>query len=211
VNALKAAALIATSAALMLTACTSTPGTGTPSTTPGGTGTTSDNDTGESTSAEGLSSSPGAPASTANSVNPNWCTAAQVSVAGGPLPGGSAAGHTGVLLTFTNHSTRRCTLTGYPGVAGLNTSGAQIAQATRTLNGYLAGCRCTSAPSVSLAPGAIASAVTEGNVGGSGNCDAFSSLLVTPPNTATSTRVDLVPHSCGFTIHPVVAGSTGSG
>lgn len=190
----------------LLSACTSTSGTGSKAPTSPAASSTP---TTSAVTSTGAPVPPTSAHSTTGSVG-NGCSAAQLQVAGGPLPGGSAAGHTGVLLTFTNHSTATCTLFGYPGVAGVNSSGSQIAQATRTLNGYLAGCRCTTPQTVTLAPGAVASATTEGNVG-SGQCDQFTALLVTPPNTATSTRIDMVPHSCGFTVHPVVAGSTGSG
>lgn len=166
-------------------------------TSPVATGTTSG---GSSSSAAGTKTTPPG----ANPVNgAKWCVDGQIGVVGGSLPGGSAAGHTGVLLSFTNHSSTSCTLFGYPGAAGLNASGAQIQQATRTLDGFLAGCRCTTPPTVLLAPGASAAAVAEGNVG-EGNCDTFSALLVTPPNTSTSVKVALVPHSCGFTVHPVI-------
>jgi hypothetical protein len=208
------AATVALVLAAALAGCTSTSGTGSgKGSTANPTPTTSSQTSSTAESTATSSAPPPTPATSTEArppAHPEWCTAAQLGVAGGPLPGGSAAGHTGVLLTFTNHSSARCVLYGYPGVAGLNASGSQIAQASRTFNGYLAGCRCTSLPSVSLTPGAIASAVTEGTIG-SGECDMFTALLVTPPNTATSTRVDMVPHSCGFTVHPVVAGSTGSG
>lgn len=218
------AAAVALAVAL-LTGCTATSGNGSstraPSSTATGTSTaaTTAASSGQPASSghpapPGHTATPGHPVPPTNPVttaaSSTNCAAAELSVAGGPLPGGSAAGHTGVLLTFTNHSRRTCTISGYPGVAGLDAGGHQLAQATRTFNGYLAGCRCSVRPSIRLAPHAIASAVTEGNVGGTGNCDTFTYLLVTPPNTTSSTRVDLVPHSCGFTVHPVVRGSTGT-
>jgi hypothetical protein len=210
---------IATLAALLaLTGCTSTSGSG--SGAAASSAPANSTGTPPTSSAAAPSSAPPAsqtaPASsvpathTSSPAGPQGCAAKQLNVSGGPLPGGSAAGHTGVLLMFVNTSARACTLFGYPGVDGLTPGGKDIASATRTFNGYLGGCKCTSLHSVTLSPGGKASAITEGTIG-SGNCDRFGSLLVTPPNTATSTEIDLAPHSCQFTVHPVVAGTTGDG
>jgi hypothetical protein len=128
-----------------------------------------------------------------------------------PPPAGGAAGHEGVVVLFRNHGSTTCTLTGYPGAAGLNASGAQIAQATRTLTGMIGGCHCSHAPLLTLNPGTTVSAVIEGNIGGPGPCDAFHSLLVTPPNTSTSTHLAVTVPSCGFDVHPVVTGTSGGG
>jgi hypothetical protein len=131
-----------------------------------------------------------------------------VTIAGTSDPEGAAAGHNDVLLLFTNSSTVTCTLFGYPGAAGLDAAGNQIAQATRSLTGYLGGCGCTAPATVTLVPGAVASTIVEGDVG-AGNCDTFVALLVTAPNTTESSRIALAPYSCGFTIHPVIAGAAG--
>lgn len=216
--------LLATAGTYVLAACTSTHnghGSGqttalTPSSSAsssastaltGGPGGGSGGGSGGSTTSGGHGGGPGG--GTGGTV-PGACTASALTVAAGPLPQGAGAGHIGVLLTFTNVSSRACTLRGYPGVAGLDATGKQIAQATRTLNGYLAGCRCTTPPTVAIGPLEVASASVEGSVG-TGNCDQFTGMLVTAPNTATSTKVDVAPHSCNFLVHPVVAGSTGSG
>jgi hypothetical protein len=90
-------------------------------------------------------------------------------------------------------------------VAGLDAAGHQIAQASRTTDGYLGGCRCTAPPTVTIVARSAADAIVEGSVG-SGNCDQFSGMLITPPNTALSTRVTIAPHSCQFTVHPVLPG-----
>lgn len=140
-----------------------------------------------------------------------------------PPPGGGAAGHIGVVLLFENVSSTTCTLSGYPGVDGLDASGRDLASASRTPNGMIGFCSCTQPPTLTLGPGVIVSAVAEGDAagasggagGGSGggaggsSCDAFAGLLVTPPNTSTSTKVNLAPHSCDFTVHPVVPGMDG--
>lgn len=187
-------------------AASPTPSSSAPATT-GGAGGGSGGGSGGSTTSGGHGGGAGGGT---GGVVPAACAGPAISVTAGPLPQGSGAGHTGVLLTFTNVSARACSLHGYPGVAGLDTTGKQLAQATRTLNGYLAGCRCTTPPTVTIGPLGVASATVEGSIG-SGNCDRFAGMLVTPPNTATSTQVATAPHSCDFTVHPVVAGATGSG
>jgi hypothetical protein len=138
-------------------------------------------------------------------AGPPPCRAEDLTVSANPLPGGSAAGHTGVLLDFLNHGSAPCTLFGYPGVAGLDAAGHEIAQASRTTDGYLGGCRCTAPSTVTIVTRSAAHAIVEGSVG-SGNCDQFSGMLITPPNTAFSTRVSIAPHSCQFTVHPVLPG-----
>ena len=144
--------------------------------------------------------------------NPNtWCGSSQLAVTAAPPSGGGAAGHTGVVLRFLNNSHYRCILYGYPGVDGTNGGGHSVAHAARTPDGYLGGCRCSSLRGVLVKPGQTASALVEGDVGGSGNCDRFRGLLVTPPNTYNSTPLQLAPHSCDFQVHPVVPGSDGQG
>jgi hypothetical protein len=126
-------------------------------------------------------------------------------------PGGDAAGHTGVVLHFLNNSHNRCILYGYPGVDGTNGGGHSIAHASRTLDGYLGGCRCSSLRGVLVKPGQVASALVEGDIGSANNCDRFRGLLVIPPNTYNSTPLQLAPHSCDFQVHPVVPGISGEG
>jgi Protein of unknown function (DUF4232) len=103
-------------------------------------------------------------------------------------------------------------LSGYPGADGLNSSGQSIAHASRTLNGMIGFCGCTTPATLTLGPGVVVSAVVEGTSAGSGGlpgCAAFPALLVTPPNTTTSTQIAASPYSCDFTIHPVVTGLAG--
>ena len=147
--------------------------------------------------------------SPSTSAAPTDCTGIQIKVTAVDPPGGGAAGHRGVVLLFTNLSTTTCTMTGYPGVDGLGSGGNHIASATRTLSGMIGFCGCTTPPTVTLAPGTTVSAVTEGVADGSGPCGVFFALLVTPPNTSTSTQVTNSPYSCGFTVHPVVPGNAG--
>jgi hypothetical protein len=113
------------------------------------------------------------------------------------------------VLLFTNTSPVACSMTGYPGVDGLDGAGHRLASASRTLNGMIGFCGCTQASTVTLNPGGVVSAVTEGVADGSGPCSPYASLLVTPPNTSTSTQITEAPYSCGFTVHPVVPGQAG--
>jgi hypothetical protein len=122
----------------------------------------------------------------------------------------------GQTILFTNVSPAVCTLFGYPGVAGLDTSGTQIMQATRTLSGYLGGLWSTPdrpPPTVTLAPGQTASALVEGtdNQVGTRPCIQLSGLLVTPPNTTRSDDLPGVHFECaGLEVHPVVPGTSGT-
>ena len=108
-----------------------------------------------------------------------------------------------------------CTLTGYPGVAGLDGAGHQIAQASRTRNGFLGGVSAsTPIPVVVLAPNAQASALVEGTdvpTGTATTCPTYASLLATPPNALTAVPIAAsLPGCSGLEVHPVVAGTTGS-
>jgi hypothetical protein len=110
--------------------------------------------------------------------------------------GGVGLGHSAVNLLFKNTSTATCVLSGYPGVAGLDSTGHQVTQA------------------VSLAPGQTASAKVEGTdnpVGTATSCPVLAGLLVTPPNTYASVRVPIAVGDCsGLQVHPVVEGDTGN-
>ena len=147
------------------------------------------------------------------------CTNGQVTVSDNG--GGAGLGHEVQVLVFTNDTRSECTLTGYPGVAGLDAAGAQAAQARRTLNGYLGGLLpgATSLPVVSLAPGQTASAIAEGtdNPVGPQPCPHYPALLITPPGLTKQVQVDVTdlgaqgfPGCSGIEVHPVVPGSSGS-
>ena len=71
-----------------------------------------------------------------SSVSPP-CTNSQVVVS--DAGGGAGLGHEDQMLFFINDSQTACSLSGYPGVAGLNAAGQQIVQARRTTGGYLGG------------------------------------------------------------------------
>src|SRR5205814_6518113 len=88
-----------------------------------------------------------------------WCRRAGIVVSAGGQDSGS--GHRSVVLVFTNAGSQPCRLTGYPGVAGLDTGGSQVAQAQRTPKGYLGGLASGRPPVVTLPPGQSASALVE--------------------------------------------------
>jgi hypothetical protein len=120
------------------------------------------------------------------------------------------------VLVFTNESQATCSLSGYPGVAGLDAQGVQVVQAQRTLNGYLGGLPpgTTAPPTVSLAPGQTASAVVEGTdmpLGSATSCPSYPALLVTPPDLTDSVHLEAALPGCSpIQVHPVVPGSSGS-
>lgn len=150
------------------------------------------------------------------------CTNADVGVA--DSGGGAGLGHEDRVLVFTNASRAVCTLQGYPGVAGLNAAGEQVAQASRTPSGYMGGLLpgASGPAEVTLAPGQAASAVVEGTdtPQGSQPCPTYPSLLVTPPDLTRSVRVAVTGSGgsssgglagcSALEIHPVVPGTSGS-
>jgi hypothetical protein len=107
-------------------------------------------------------------------------------------------------------------MSGYPGVAALNATGRQVAQAQRTPSGYLGGMRTgsTTPPVVLLEPGAVASALVEGTAvpeGVASSCPTYPALLVTPPTSTLSTRLAVsLPGCSALEVHPVVSGTTGT-
>ena len=139
------------------------------------------------------------------------------------LGNGAAAGSVGQVIGFINVSKVACTLTGYPGVAGLDAQGRQVTQAQRQLMGMVGGLAngATKPPTVTLAPGQSASAMVEGSdnpVGTATSCTYYPSLLVTPPNLTQPTKVTIAlsgstiagfPGCSGIRVDPVVPGHTG--
>jgi hypothetical protein len=112
------------------------------------------------------------------------------------MGGGAGLGHEDQVIVFTNSSQASCTLSGYPGVAGLNVRGVQVVQALRTPSGHLGGLSNSAATvlHVSLAPGQTASATVEGTdnpVGTATSCPYYPNLLVTPPDLTVSVQVQV--------------------
>jgi hypothetical protein len=142
------------------------------------------------------------------------CRDGQISVSNSEN-GGAGLGHEDQVILFTNSSQSACSLSGYPGVAGLDAQGNQAVQAVRTPSGYLGGLASgdVTPPVVVLAPGQSASATVEGTdnpVGTATSCPSYPELLVTPPDLTGSTRVAAgLPGCSPIQIHPVVPGTTG--
>jgi hypothetical protein len=196
-----AAALVTIAVAALLAACsTASPGTGStgsPSTAASGT---------SSTSGTPTASTPDAtPTATTSTPSPGTagCTPAQLRITTGVI--GAGAGQRYLPLVFTNVSAVTCTLYGYPGVAGLNSAGQQVAQARRETG--------LAKATITLLPGANASALVHATVvpAGTTTCPPdYAALLVTPPNTTVAVRVAATLPSCGgLSVRPVVAGSSG--
>lgn len=126
---------------------------------------------------------------------------------------GAGLGHVGAPVLFRNTGNAACHLQGYPGVAALDDSGRQAAQAERTPQGYLGGLPFgTSPPVVELASGETASALVEADnipTPPATSCVSYPSLWVTPPDDTRSVKVALSLPGCSLQVHPVVAGDTG--
>ena len=142
------------------------------------------------------------------------CAFSELSVSAGQF--GAAMGHEGFAIEFRNAGAVACTLYGYPGVAALNSSGQQAAQAQRTPSGYLGGLPSgdTTPPLVTLSPGQVASALVEGTDVPTGTppspCPQYQALLVTPPTATQSVRLTQgVPGCSAIAVHPVVPGTSG--
>ena len=147
----------------------------TPAAAPSASGTGS-SDTAQATTAAGAGSGTGTAA---------WCTAAQLKISytdnsqikQGALDGMS---HHDSVVMVTNISSASCETGGYLGVAALDSSGTQIKQAVRATD---------TSKTITLAPGAVASAMVSAN---SASCDkpvTVAGLLVTAPNERTSVRL----------------------
>lgn len=140
--------------------------------------------------------------------------------------GSAGLSHRALVVVFQNVSTSTCVLTGWPGVAGLDAQGAQVAQAAREPNGFNGGglpTGQTTPPTVTLAPGQMASTTInglDGPVGTATSCADFASFLVTPPNLTQSQTVSSSPNQGNYVepfpncapiyVTPVVPGTTGA-
>lgn len=117
--------------------------------------------------------------------------------------------HRSITLVFTNTGSGPCQLTGYPGVAALNGAGAQIAQAKRTLSGYLGGAKGIA--SITIAHGQSAAAVVEASAAtpDGKSCTGYAGLVVTAPDDTRSTKLSWVSDACtNLEVHPVTAGGS---
>ncbi|HEY4465690.1 MAG TPA: DUF4232 domain-containing protein [Streptosporangiaceae bacterium] len=133
------------------------------------------------------------------------CTARQLRIAytdnaqirNGALDGMS---HHDNVVMFTNEGSASCQMRGYPGVAALNSAGAQIKQAVRS---------GASAPVVVLAPAQTASAMVSANSASCTTTTTVAGLVVTAPDQRTSTRLGPAGQFClnSLSVLPVQPGN----
>ncbi|HTJ68848.1 MAG TPA: DUF4232 domain-containing protein [Actinospica sp.] len=209
--AILAAAVLGGTAACTGSSSPATPTVAAPSTSGGSTAAT-----------QPTSASTATPAAPATSASPSSAASGHVVAAGGACTGseikvalgqsGAATGHHIVTLDFTNTGSRTCALQGYPGAAIVNGS-TTILNAKRTLNGFAGdNQQLSSAPLVTLSPGATAYANLEWVVDNGEPCgpNGTGMLAVTPPNTTSTAKLmSLTSGTQGvcadFEVHPVVA------
>ncbi len=126
--------------------------------------------------------------------------------------GDGASGHGRFVLLFHNVSGSRCTLHGYPGVDALAASGSTLAHAKRTPSGFMGGSR-HGIPTVPITAGAYASATVEWETvqRGTGNaCDVQSAkVAATAANTTRAVTLNRSVSACALQVHPTVPGRTG--
>jgi Protein of unknown function (DUF4232) len=137
------------------------------------------------------------------------CSNADLTV--GVSPSGAGLGHVGSIIVFTNGSDHPCSLSGYPGVAGMDSAGRQVTQALRSLSGYLGGSYTVSV--VVLAPRGRAFALVEGTdvpTGSATSCPIYPRLLVTAPGQTRSHVLAASTPGCSLLeVHPVVTRAAG--
>jgi hypothetical protein len=161
------------------------------------------------TSSAAAASAPTTAASTGSSVGAaaiSGCTAAQLKVAytdNAQIKAGSLDGmsHVDNVVTFTNTGSASCQLGGYPGVAALDSAGKQVMQAARmSVAGKL----------ITLAPGAVASAMVSADTASCTTPTQVAGLLVTAPNQRTSIRLGRAITLClsSLKVQPVVPGDS---
>jgi Protein of unknown function (DUF4232) len=160
-------------------------------------------------SAAAAAGTPTAAATTGSSAGAaaiSGCTAAQLKVAytdNAQIKAGSLDGmsHVDNVVTFTNTGSASCQFGGYPGVAALDSAGKQVMQAKRmSVAGKL----------ITLAPGAVASAMVSANTASCTTPTQVAGLLVTAPNQRTSIRLGRTITLClsSLQVQPVVPGDS---
>jgi len=149
-------------------------------------------------------------AAPSSATTPASCTATQLAVTHTPAQG--AAGHGAFVLLFRNKSTTACSIHGYPGLDALNSRGAVMAHAARTLSGAMGGGAST-VPTVVVAPGRYASATVEWlnfNPTTSGACPFSTWVAATPANTSHTVRFRVAVSICRLQVHPTLGGTSGN-
>jgi hypothetical protein len=115
------------------------------------------------------------------------CRTAELKIALGP--GGVAAGTWAALLEFTNQGKAACTITGFPGVAGVTAAGAATPATERS--GTMDGLDTTGTPRVTLQPGQQAASDLAGSDNpSSGDCPPpYTELQVSAPGDSSAVTI----------------------
>jgi len=117
----------------------------------------------------------------------------------------SGAGQRYTALILTNTSTKACDMRGFPGVSLLDSSSKQIGQPASREG--------TEGPTLTLQPGASASASLHTSTSGMGAaCDPTSmQIKVYPPDNTASLTIAATYTACGgFKVSTLVGGTTGN-
>lgn len=168
--------------------------------------------TGQTTATPSNESPPAGPGGATHMSTGGRCTAGQLRV--NVASGDNAAGHIGLLVVFTNTSTRSCTIFGYPGVSFVTRHGDQVNDPAQ---------RVRRTPSlVTLAPNGRAHAslllVNVNNYAGNPSCQATltAGVRVYPPDDTTALFASSPQWICDAKgtgvpqIYPVQAGAGNS-
>lgn len=134
---------------------------------------------------------------------PTACTSSQLQAELGPSNAGAGQVYAPLILRNTGSAT--CELRGFPGVSLLDGSGNQIGEPATREGGE--------GPTVSLAPGAAASATLHTTNAGIGpSCDPTSTRIkVFPPDQTAELTFEAQYTACGgFTVSTLVAGEAGN-
>ena len=110
------------------------------------------------------------------------------------------------VVTFTNVGRTTCVIEGFPGVAALNSRGAQVKQAIRSTSVTPGDSKVRP---VYLKPGGVASALVAADTASCNRPTYVPGLLVTAPDTYRSVRLSPAGYMClpSLTVSPVVPGN----
>ena len=110
------------------------------------------------------------------------------------------------VVTFTNVGRSTCVIEGFPGVAALNSRGAQVKQAIRSTSVAPGDSKVRP---VYLKPGGVASALVSADTASCNKPTYVPGLLVTAPDTYRSVRLSPPGYMClpSLTVSPVVPGN----
>ena len=110
------------------------------------------------------------------------------------------------VVTFTNVGRTTCVIEGFPGVAALNSRGAQVEQAVRSTSVAPGDSKVRP---VYLKPGSVASALVSADTASCNKPTYVPGLLVTAPDTYRSVRLSPPGYMClpSLTVSPVVPGN----